>query len=191
MFVNNDANRELLTGKPASGSTLSKDAPVDLATMSIAQARPHAGETVHSFLMRHAKRFGLLMWGTAKGDIVFGRPDYNQKPLYSLQCNAFKNSSSNNVEHVRRHRSARQVPSEVHVFGKSHGHDWFRSEVHAVVEDDYTKKAGFFRVLTISDHNCRTKKEAEQRGKYELSLKRQSADTLHMRVADVAQDGII
>ena len=75
IVVNNDANRDLLTGKPVSGTSLSSDAPINLATMKIAQARPHAGETVHSFLSRHCKRFGLIMWGTADGNIVFGRPN--------------------------------------------------------------------------------------------------------------------
>ncbi len=135
IVVSNDTNRDLLTGKPVSGTKPSSEAPTDLATLKIDQARPHAGETVHSFLVRHAKRFGLLMWGTADGNIVFGRPNYDQKPLYHLQCNKFKYTGGNNCTTARRHESARFTPSEVHVFGKSHGHDWFRTDVHAVVED--------------------------------------------------------
>lgn len=181
----------MLTGTAARGSSLSSEAPINLATMRISQARPHAGESVHAFLSRHCKRFGLIMWGTADGSIVFGRPNYTQKPRYSFQCNVFKNPEQNNVQHIRRHRDAKSIPSEVHCFGKSHGHDWFRSDAHAIVEDKYTKDIGFYRVLTISDHNCRTNAEAEQRAKYELSHKRQNADTLSLRPMDVGQDGAI
>lgn len=188
VLIDNDANRDILTGRPVSGTKMSVDAPTNLAELNIDQARPHAGETIHAFLTRHCKRFGLLMWGTAKGEIVFGRPNYSQKPIYQINLNKFKNTSTNNVKAIRRHKNVKHVPSEVHVFGKSHGHDWYRSNVHAVVTDAYTKNMGFKRVLTVSDHNCRNSSEAEQRAKYELSHKRQSADVVNATMYGISQN---
>lgn len=197
VLIDNDANRLLLTGKAASGAKLSATAPADIAAMKIGQAHPHAGETIYAFLERHAKRFGLLIWGTADGKIVFGRPNYEQSALYNLTCldddmgSEGNLTSFNTALSASRHRNAKHVPSEVHVFGKSHGHDWARSDVHAVVEDDYAKKLGFTRVLTVSDRNVRTKEEAIQRGKHELSVRRQHADVLQFQMQSYEQRGAI
>jgi prophage tail gpP-like protein len=178
IVIDNDANRMLLTGKPESGTTLSAQAPQNLSSFKIQNARPHAGESVHQFLMRHLKRFGLLMWGTNDGKIVFGRPNYDQKPSYEIRLLSGIDGRENNAKHGSRHLNWKHLPSEVHVYGKSHGHDWARSSIHAVIKDDTVKKAGFHRILTVTDQNCRTNAEAEQRAKYEMSLRRQSVDKL-------------
>src|SRR5207253_1426485 len=82
IVLDNDTNRALLTGKASAGTTLSKDTPARLEDLKLEKAKGQAGESVYAFLSRHARRFGLLIWGTADGKVVFGRPNYEQKPLY-------------------------------------------------------------------------------------------------------------
>lgn len=189
--IDNDANRSLLTGKAASGVVLSPQAPHDLTQLKIDKARPHPGETVYTYLERLARRFGLIMWGTADGCIVFGRPNYDQRALYKIVLKTGYASHETNAEWGTRRSSSRHIPSEVQVYGKSHGHDWARADVHAVVKDEATTAAGFYRVRTVSDRNVRTKAEAEHRAKYELSVRKQHAESLQFRMAGFEQNGAL
>lgn len=191
ILIDNDANRVLLTGKAAAGAKLSTNAPLDLEQYKLDQVKPHPGETVYAFLTRHAQRFGLLIWGTADGKIVFGRPNYDQKPLYDLRLRQGLRGVENNCD-LRRHKSMKHRPSEVHVYGRSKGGDHMKSSIHAIAVDQEVKDAGMWGVLTIHDNNARTKAQAEQRAKFEMSQRRMGGDVLHARLeGHSAEDGTV
>ena len=188
ILIDNDANRALSTGNAAAGTTLSASAPKKLETYKIDQIKPHPGETIFAFLSRHAQRFGLLVWGTADGKIVFGKPNYDQLPMYDLRLRQGARGAENNVKHFRRRTSFKQRPSEIHVYGHSTGRDHLSSSIHAVARDQEVLDAGLFRQLTIHDNNARTKEQAECRANFELSTRRQTGDVLHATVAGHAAD---
>lgn len=192
VVVDGDASRALLTGKPAAGTTLSKDAPIVLEDLKLEKAHAQSGETVFSFLERHARRFGLLVWGTPDGKIVFGRPNYEQKPLYSFLCRVGPAGTSNNVEVLARKTSVMHRPSEIHVYGHSASRDFALSDVHEIVYDDYVRSCGIYSPLVIHDNNAKTKEQARQRALYEMGVRRQHGDVCSFKMmGHQAEDGAI
>lgn len=186
--ISNDANRVLMTGKPVGGVVLSKDAPPALETLKVDQAEPHPGETVYQFLHRHAMRFGLLVWGTCDGKIVFGRPRYDQPSSYRLEMRAGNRGVENNVKHFARVDSVRHRASEIHVFGKSLGHNAFASPTHVLVRDEEVEDLGFYKPMVVHDNNARSNDEATQRAKYEKSRRSQTGDVVHALVNGYDQE---
>jgi len=197
LVIDNDANRVILTGKPPSSGGVEKFLMSEAATIAattkkatakkvaravertIEEVKPHAGETIFGFLQRHAQRFGLLIWGSADGKVVFGRPNYEQSPLYTLRMRQGANGYANNVIAFSRRTSFKHRPSETHVYGKGASGDQMPTEVHAVVFDDEVHDHGLYRVLTVHDQGARTRDEAERKAQYEMSHRRQSGDVIH------------
>jgi prophage tail gpP-like protein len=159
IVIDNDANRMLTTGKAVAGAKLSLAAPLDLEQFKLTQIKPHAGETIYEYLSRHARRFGLLIWGTADGKVVFGRPNYEQHPLYSLQLRQDVGVTENNCD-LSQKLSFKHRFSEVHVYGKGKGGDLSRAIADAVVVDEEAKAAGIFRILTVHDQHAKDRSSA-------------------------------
>lgn len=192
VVIDNNANRVLMTGKPGAFAQLSTDAPQKLETLKLDQVKPHPGETVFAFLSRHAVRFGLIIWGTADGKILFGRPNYDQRPIARLALRQGPAGIDNTVVSLHRHTSFKHRPSEVHVYGNSRGGDHMKSAIHAVAYDDEVRAAGLWRTLTIHDNNARDKAQAEHRAQYELSRRRQTGDVIQAQLAGHANaDGAV
>lgn len=189
--IDNDANRALLTGNVASGKAISQNAPPELETLKIDQAKPHAGETIFAYLQRHATRMGLMIWGTADGRVVFGRPNYNQQPLYDLNLRRGNRGLDNTAKSFSRKRSIEHRASEIHVYGHSKGGDQMRSPIHAVVYDDELRRRGIYRPRTVHDNCARTQTQAEQRAKLELSRQLQSADVVNATVEGHGSNGSV
>jgi prophage tail gpP-like protein len=178
--IDTDASRSILTGKAVGGARLSAQAPVDLESYKVDQALPNAGESGFSFITRHARRFGLLVWGTPDGKLVVGRPNYTQKPLYEFVLKQGNKGVANNVKRGSRHLSFAQRPSEIHVYGKTFGGDFSRSHVHEVVYDEEVRAAGIYAPITVHDHNARDSAQARERGAYELGKRKQTSDVVQM-----------
>lgn len=189
--IDTDAARNLMTGRPAAGVTLSSQAPINLEDYKVDQALPNAGENAFTFLSRHARRFGLLIWGTADGRIVLGRPNYSQKARYTFLAKGGFKGVANNVKSIRRRLSMSQRPSEVHVYGKTFGGDFSRSAIHEVVYDDEIRGIVYMPV-TMQDHNARDATQARERGQYEIGKRRQTADVVTVQLArHCAPDGTV
>jgi prophage tail gpP-like protein len=162
-----------------------------LNTLPIDKAKPHAGESVYAFLHRHAIRFNLLIWGTADGKIVFGKPNYDQAPIYNIVCRQGDTSPQNNAESISRVENIEHRPSEIHVYGHSVGGDFARSPIHSVVFDPFIQAMGLYRPITIHDNSARTKEDADQRANYELCMRRQTADVVKVTMKGHAQNGYV
>lgn len=188
IIVSNDAGRNLITGKASAGVTLTKEAPVELESIKVDQAKPHAGETVIQFLQRHAVRFGLLIWATADGKVVFGRPNYDQPTIARLTCRRGKAGVANNVKSIKRRLSVKHRASEINVYGHSFGHDQLASPTHAVVYDEEMLALGLYRPLTVHDNNARDGQQALSRARFELSKRLQTADVVSVTVAGYATE---
>lgn len=192
IVIDNDASRALLTGNPKAGVKISKNAPPELETLKVDQAKPHAGETIFHYLQRHATRFGLMIWGTADGKIVVGRPNYEQRALYDLDLRMGDyRGVDNNVKHWHSGRSFEHRASEYHVYGHSKGGDSMRSPIHAVVYDDEIRNAGLYLPATFHDNNARTQAQAEQRAKMEMGKRLQNADQISALVAGHGESGSV
>jgi prophage tail gpP-like protein len=173
--IDNAANRKVLTGKQVKGSELNLP---PLEAISVSDAKPRAGETVYQYLDRHARRFGLMVWGTADGKVVISRPNYTQEPSYRLVVGA------SHIKSARWKRSMRSRPSEIHVYGKSYGHDFGASGIHAVLYDPDIATLGYYRPLVIHDQNARTKDHAEQRARIEQGKRLMNANLVEIVVPD-------
>lgn len=176
--LDQDAARNLLTGKAASGAKLTSKAPLDIEALKVDQAQPNAGENAFAFLRRHAQRFGLLIWETADGKIVVGRPNYEQPPQYEIRALQGIRGTTNNAKQIRRRVGFSQRPSAVHVYGKSHGGDFTKTSVHEVVYDNEVRAAGIYAPVTIHDSNAKDATQARERGEWELGRRRQTADVV-------------
>lgn len=192
IIISNDANRAICTGKVAAGKPPpSADAPPELETLKVDQAKPHAGETIFAYLQRHAIRMGLMIWGTADGQVVFGRPNYNQNPMYEISCRRGPRGLNNNAIKFGRKRSIDHRATEIHVYGHSKGGDQMRSPIHAVVYDNDLRSRGLYRPTTLHDNNARTQAQAEQKARYEMTKQLQSADAINATVDGHSQDGAV
>lgn len=197
LLIDNDANRVILTGKPPATGSIEKfllseaEKAASVAKKpttkrvaravqkTIDQVKPQPGETIYAYLARHAQRFGLLIWGTADGKVVIGRPNYDQSPLYTLRLRQGVDGATNNVMSLARQTSFKHRASEYHVYGKSPSGDQFGGKAHAIVYDEEVHDHGLYRVATFHDSNVRTKEEAERKAEHEMSIRRQTGDVIH------------
>lgn len=190
ILVSNDANRALTSGKADVGVSLSNDAPINLEEMKLSAAHPQPGETAFAFLHRHAVRLGLLIWATGDGKVVIGRPNYNTKPASQFRC---LRGGNTNVQQIDRKRSDKQLASEIMVFGHSSGGDAYRGPVFGSATDENLRlqigaKRAASRILTLHDQHAKTKAQCEHRARYELSVRRQHADMVHIATDDHADE---
>ena len=102
-----------LAGQPAD------TAPEFFEKVSIADARPHPGETEWDFLDRHAKNLGVLPVMSADGDLIFLRPDYNQPTMFTLRRRiGAATAQSNNILSGGRELNYENTATAMHVLGR-------------------------------------------------------------------------
>lgn len=105
----------------------------DIERLTVAEASPRAGETVWSFLARHAERLRVMMWFSPDGKLILGSPDYSQTPRYRFvrRWTSDPGDPNNYEEGGTKWNGADQL-SKVTVYGRAHGHDVTRSRIRAV-----------------------------------------------------------
>ena len=129
IFFDNDANRKVLTRSKKS----SKGKKVT-AKQLIEQLQPKSGEGAWEFIARLLRRNGLWMWPTVDGNIVVGKPNYEQAPSYTLQRPI--DDTVSYMSNVSVKRDSTNVPSHVFVVGKGGGKGEASSVVQGKAVDD-------------------------------------------------------
>ena len=162
LVFDNEANRNVLTRKKTKkGKAIS-------TAKQLEQLQPQPGESNFEFLARILRRSGLWMWGTVDGNIVVGKPNYDQPPSYTIQ-REFGQATSY-VKSARRRRDKTNVPSHVFVRGKSAGKGESSSVVQGkAVDPDWTLWAPSY----IKHDNVTSAKEAADVAVQELTRHKQ------------------
>lgn len=159
--------------------------PSDVERQRVAEASPRAGETVWTFLERHAERLGILMWMGPRGDLVLGSPDYTSPALYRF-VRRFTNEPSdpNNFQDGTSKRSGAERYSKVTVYGRSHGADVSRSRISAVAED---ATMPFVREKIEHVPSCTTAEQANRAAKRIMREGVAGSDVLELTADDHGQ----
>jgi len=160
-------------------------APSDIERQRISEASPRAGETVWSFLQRHAERLHIMMWMSPRGQLILGYPDYGQDPKYRF-VRRFTNDPDdpNNAAAMAAKDSGADRWSKVTVYGRAHGQDVSRARVRAVVEDT---SLPFAREKVEHLQDCTTVEQATSAAKRIMREGVASAHTLTVMADDHGQ----
>lgn len=160
----------------------------DVERLRVSDARPQVGETVWDFIDRHCRRFGVLPWMNARGQLVISSPDYDQAPLFTLRRSLRPGDRTNNILSGGWVTKYGQRASEVTVYGRTRSPDATRSPFHATVAAD---DVPFHRPMVIHDNSVRSEEEAERRARRELARQRQDALVLEYQVQGHGQGASI
>lgn len=129
IVADDQANRSILSGKKiqsrktvstskgTASLKLSGSAPPNFNKATLAEVRPHPGETEWDFLERHAENIGVLMYFTAQGDLAFIYPDYEQEEIFQLLRRRGP-SNDGNIQSGGQTRSHNGTATSVHVLGR-------------------------------------------------------------------------
>lgn len=156
--------------------------PSDLERLTLRDARPRPGETIWEYLDRHARRLGVLMWMSPRGQLVLGSPHYGQAPLYSF-VRRFQNRADdpNTILSGPVRDTLADRVSRVTVYGRTHGSDVERARVRATATDpDMTVPIE----QVIHDNDVRTEAEANRRAKRALAESQARARTVEYQLPD-------
>lgn len=176
------ADRDVMTGK-ASGA---KD-ELDLDKITVQQARVQPPETVYEFVERHLKRHRAIHWDGPSGEVLVGRPDDAQMPLYRLQLVRGSRSRGNNIISCKPLRDWSEVASDVTVYGQTYGGDYTRSKIKAIeLDDEVSLRAAqtghFFRPVTLHQQLAKDIDAAKRAAKRGLSARNRRKAALEVVV---------
>lgn len=110
----------------------------DLSTLTIQQAKPHAGEGCFAYLDRILKRLGLTMWAAADGSgVVVDVPNFTQPANYSI-VHSRSDPSRNNVTHASYSNDIFTQPTCIVAFGFGGGQDVQKSRLKCIMINELT-----------------------------------------------------
>lgn len=110
----------------------------DLSTLTLQQAKPHAGEGCFAYIDRILKRLGLTIWATADGTgVVVDQPNYSSAPNYKITYSR-SDPSQNNVKHAARSRRLFAQPSCIFATGFGGGQDVQKSRLKCIQINELT-----------------------------------------------------
>lgn len=146
------ANRTLLSGKLIqSGKTVQTSRgraeisrgnfapPTGFVKNTLADVRPHPGETEWDFIHRHAENLAVIPFMTAEGDLTFIAPDYDQEELYLFTRYRGKPDKGNILSGGRR-RSLASAATSVEVHGRGSLYRSYDPRVKANKKRGHKKK---------------------------------------------------
>lgn len=176
--------------------------PLQVYQLKVTEAAAQAGETIWSFLDRHARRLGILMRMSPQGALVLYGLDYGQAPKYKLVRRIDQQTigsgfasialSENNVLSGGELYDVENAYSEVTVYGHGRSHliDAARARVSATAVDT-NSVVPYAKKQIIHDNSIKTADEAERRAKRELAKSLQSARTYQYTVRGHGMSGSI
>lgn len=160
----NAAVREFRTGTSisAEGDEFSTELEQQVGTVGNAHVvlRAKLGERWSDVLQRALNQQGLFMWDAENGDIVIGRPNPNQKPIYRIVRKMGKSGISNVLSFSFEDDLAPRY-SEVVIFGRTTGRKYARTTQKGAYTDDELINHGVHKVLVLRDVEVTSTAHAE------------------------------
>lgn len=152
----------------------------EVEDIRVQEAKPRPGESVWSFLDRHARRLGIMMWMSPDGKLMLSEPNYNTGPLYTfVRRYQNDNQQPNNISRGGRITDWESRYGSVKVIGRGGGNDAARARIKAVTIDP---EFPFVKELVVHDPTIRTTADATRRGARELSGRAMDSDRLEFEV---------
>ena len=161
------AVRNVVTGRSPGGAAT----PKDLAPLKDQAAAVQPGENVKSFIDRHLRRHGLMMWDGPDGRVVVAEPDDDHEELYTFRCLRGAEGVRNNALRIERVEDVTGSPTSLSVFGFGGGKDYQRAKVGASISNAALIAAGFatagdtaigFRPALVIDEGVKTAEMARR-----------------------------
>lgn len=144
--------------------------------------RAKLGERWIDLLQRVLNQQGLFLWDAENGDIVVGRPNPNQKPIYRIVRTLGRIGISNVLSCVMEDDIEPRY-SEVVVYGRASGRKYARTQAHGGFTDDELVNAGVHKILVLHDQDVTSQAHAELIAKRHLAAGRRRGFFLEYTVA--------
>lgn len=172
LITDEAADRDLQTGKRVGFPKR----PVDLEQIKFDQLKVNPPETVWECAARVLKWHHLMIWDSADGRILVGRPEDTQPATYQFFCKRGAASSGNNVLSLRPSEDWAEQPGEVWVYGATPGHDIKTSKVRGVAVDldlaaEFARSSNFNRRVLIPSDGAKTSGYAEAQARREMAAR--------------------
>jgi prophage tail gpP-like protein len=150
--------------------------------ISLQEARPQAGETVWNFILRQARRFGLVPWFSPDGKLIIAAPNYGGPVVHKIVRRVISDDREpNNVIKGSEKNDVGNCYSEVTVYGRGLGNDVARAPI---VGRAVSPALPFYRPNVIHDLSVRDTDEANRRATRELMKAVHGRRTLEYVVRD-------
>lgn len=175
------ANRNLITGQRGKRSAQLGTA-LDLAKITVQDAKVQPNETIWDAADRHLRRHGLMLWDGADGRLVIGMPDIYQEPLYYLRMKRGGEGGSNNMIAATRTQDYTSAPSALAVHGQGGAKGYPRGRVSGIIGNDDVLAAGLYHPVTISAEGIRTKDMADRAAAREMANRSRRSDLWEVEV---------
>lgn len=156
--------------------------PRDVEQITVREARPRPGETCWTYLDRHARRLGLLMWMAPDGRLVIATPNY------ASPVNHYIDVDAGGALSVSSRRDFTGRFSKVLVYGRTGGSDASRSRFKGTAADP---DLPWPRLRIVHDAGIRSSDAADRRAKRESRVAAMRAATWVYEVAGHEQGGVL
>jgi len=167
--------RDLITGVAAGAAP-----PEDFEAIKVDQAKVQPPETIYEAVERHLKRYGATQWDGPTGQIIIGRPNDEQPPLYRLISK--RNSDGNNILTCRKTADWSEVPREISMYGASAGQSAAKQSMRGTVTNPtvqavYDATGHFNRIVILPTQQGKDQQQVDRMAQREMSarIRRQDA----------------
>ena len=139
--VDNDVNKNVITGQVRGQPSSKKGRP--LKSFTIHQLKAEPNESAYQFASRITQRFGLWIRPSSDGaSIVICKPEFEQTSRYRLVHKRGAPGTSNNIINVDWSRDGQEQPSAIVATGFSTGGEQNRSKIKAIAVNELAVEAG-------------------------------------------------
>lgn len=153
-----------------------------IRAVALKEARPQAGESVWAFILRQARRFGLVPWFSPDGKLIIAAPNYGGPVVHRIVRRVVSDAREpNNVIHGTESNAIGNCFSDVTIYGRGLGNDVARAPIVGRASEP---SIPFPRPHVIHDLTVRDTDEANRRAQRELMKSIHGRRTLEYVVSD-------
>lgn len=214
VIVSNDDNRKVQLGKKERERFKPGKKQQDGSRKPRAQTKIDPGQTVRQILDEHCMRARLTWWITAQGDLVIGKPQYDQYLAFEFFCYAPGSANAKRYNNVLAgatvKRSSSERYSEIVVVGQSNEDASSQRHIFEPTDDQAdavpTKKKrekkyrgvatdpdlvarGISRRLIITDNDALSSQMCQEKADADMGRRRLSALQINLTAPNFRQNG--